>query len=74
MEMIKDLSSQAMIDECIRKGLKSIDIAEFLNVNPSTITKVRTGMIKNFKAEKLEQLVILYDLTCDPVVFKTILG
>lgn len=74
MEMIKALSSQAMIDECIRKGLKSIDIAEFLNVNPSTITKVRTGMIKNFKADKLEQLVILYDLTCDSVVFKTILG
>lgn len=61
MDLKKNLSDQRMALSCIRAGLKAIDIANYLNVNPSTITKIQSGKIKSFKPKLHGQLILLYE-------------
>jgi hypothetical protein len=61
MDLKNNLSDQGMVLSCIRAGLKAIDIADYLNVNPSTITKVQSGKIKSFKLKLHGQLILLYE-------------
>lgn len=60
MAMEHNLSDHDMVLKCIRGGLKAIDIAGYLNVNPSTITKIQTRKIKSFNPKLHEQLVCLH--------------
>ncbi len=54
-----NMSDQDMVFTCIKSGLKAIDIAGYLNVNPSTITKIQSKKIRSFKPKLHNRLVLL---------------
>ena len=55
----KKLSDHDMVLVCIQSGLKAIDIASYLDVNPSSITKIQSRKIRSFKPKLHDQLVLL---------------
>jgi hypothetical protein len=60
MEVERNLSDHDIVLRCIRGGIKAIDIAGYLSVNPSSISKIKSRKIKSFSPKLHERLLLLY--------------
>lgn len=54
------LSDDEIILRCIRRGVKAIELAKHLDVNRSTISKLRSGKAKCLRNARRKKLYDLY--------------